>query len=362
MVYQEQFWLDKYWSDFGKKTWRLFKTSVELLGVLGESDEASKFVNLAALLAKHIVEKLSKHVDVEEPEFSGSKDAYLVVDFMKEIADFAIGKNPTVTLTWLLRNVSFEFVRVNFNTVMEKPERFDYLIKILGFKEIYTPPEILTGREIDLTFYHAPGYLDNVEVKTGVEHVGKGKFKYIIELIDKPNFENNSLASLITRLGLLSWEILRSKPGILSIFETVDAKAQFLELAQTKIPSKSREIVESRSIHALGDGRVYHIAEERVTPEGSILIKLVSDQYNVGIPMPKACRDAVFEFKGAIINVYEVCLETDIVLRETKHSYSSEPVRKLNVIEYIRGIQPLVYLGLWDIVYINGKHMLIARA
>jgi len=361
LVYEEQFWISKYWSKFAGDVWSLFKVSVELLGLLGSEEETSKYINLSALLTKHIVEKLSKYVEVEEPPSPGVKDAYLVVEFMKKISDFAIGKNPVVTLAWIFKNITYEYARVNFVSIAEKPERFDYLAKILELEEKYTPPEILTGREIDLTFYHAKGYLDHVELKVTIEHFGKGRFRYAVMFIDKPDFEKDSLASLIIRLGLLSWELLRSKPGILSIFDTVDARAQFLELAQSKIPSKAREIVESRPIRAVGDGKIFSLAEERIAPDGSILFKLVSDQYGVTVPMPKACRDVIYEYRGALVNVYEVCVETDILLRETKYSFSEQPLRKLNVIEYMRGIQPFIYLGLWDILYYSDKHILITR-
>lgn len=361
MVYDEQFWLDKYWSKFAGDTWGLFKISVELLGLISGEEEVSRYVNLSAQLSKHIVEKLSRYVEVEEPPAPGVKDAYLIVEFMKKISEFVIGKNPVVTLTWIFKNITFEYARVNFVSIAEKPERFDYLAKILELEEKYTPPEILTGREIDLTFYHAKGYLDHVELSGLVEHFGKGRFRYAILITDKPDFEKDSLASLIIRLGLLSWELLKSKPGILSIFDTIDAKAQFLEMAQSKIPSKAREIVDSKPIRVIGDGKIFSLAEEKVGPDGSIVFKLTSDQYGVTVPMPKACRDALYEYRGALVNVYEICVETDILLRETKCSFSEQPARKLNVIEYMRGIQPFVYLGLWDIIFQGDKHLLITR-
>lgn len=360
MVYNEIFWEDSYWARFGENVWRLFKISVELASILGK-DEALDYVNTTALISKYIVEKLSEHVELEEPEPPGVRDAFLVTEYMKAIADFAIGKNPTVTLAWVMRNITYEYIRVHFESVYEKPERFDYLANILGLEQIYEPPELLTGREIDLTFYHAPGYLDHIDIKPGVEHAGGGRFRYVLEIRDNPVFEKASIGSLIAKLGLLSWEILRRKPGILSIFETTDARNLYLELAISKIPPQASEIIESRSIHVLGDGRIYYFRDERIESDGTLKLIFVSDQYNVGVPIPKACRDVVYELKGPLVYIYEVCLETDLLLRENKHSISDESSRKINVVEFLRGIQPYVFLGLWDLVFKDDKFIVFSR-
>ncbi len=360
MVYEEHFWEDDYWSRFGKEVWRLFKVSSELIGVLGK-DEATDYVNTAAMLSKYIVEKLSEHVEIEEPEPPGVRDALLVTEFMKTIADFAIGKNPVTTLAWIMRNITYEYIRVNFESIYEKPERFDYLVNILGLEQIYEPPELLTGREIDLSFYHAPGYLDNTDILPGVEHAGGGRFRYVLKIRDRPDYEKMSIGALIVKLGLLSWEILRRKPGILSIFETTDARTLYLELAATKIPPQATEIIESKGIHVLGDGRIYYFKDEKFEPDGGITITLISDQYNVGVPIPKACRDSIYELRGPLVYIYEICLETDLLLRENKYSLSKEPSKKLNVVEYLRGIQPYIYLGVWDLVFKDNKFIVVSR-
>jgi len=360
MVYDQPFWMDSFWSSFGTFVWRLFKISTELSSIIG-SDESTEYINTIALISKHIVEKLSEHVDIEEPEEPGARDAYLVSEFMKNMAELAIGKNPVTTLAWVMRNITFEYARVNFEPIYEKPERFDYLSKMIGLELVYQPPELLTGREIDLSFYHLPGYLDNVEIEPSVDHAGGGRFRYVLKIREKTDFEKSSIGALIARLGLISWDLLRHKPGILSVFETTDARSMYLELAVSKIPPQASEIIESRAIHVFGDGKIYYFRDEKMGPDGSIHITFQSDQYNVSIPMPKACRDSLYELKGPLVYVYEICVESDMLLREYKYGFGKEPVKKLNIVEYLRGIQPYIFLGLWDIVSIDNRFMLISR-
>ena len=360
MVYEEKFWEEDYWSRFGTSVWALFKISVELLNILKE-DECVPYVNTVIQLTKHIVEKLSEYVEIEEPEPPGARDAMLVTQFMRTLADFAIGKNPTVTLAWVFRNVTFEYVRASFNTIYEKPERFNYLASILDLKQVYQPPELLTGGEIDLSFYHLNGYLENPIIEPLVEPASGGRFKYILRIRDKPDFGKSGVGALIVRLGMLAWEILREKPGILAIFETVDARSLYFDLARSRIPARATEIVESLAIHVLGDGKIYRFREEKVEADGTITLTFVSDEYNMGVPIPKSCRNVVYEFKGPLVHAYEFCQETDLLFRENKYEVSGEAKKKMNVVEFLRGIQPYLFLGVWDMFYLGDKFILFSR-
>ncbi len=349
MVYTEKFWQDTYWIRFGERVWRLFKTSTTLIGMLG-SDESVRYVELTAVIAKYLVEKLSEYVEMEEPESSGAMGAALITEYMRSVADFAIGKNPTVTLAWVFRNITFEYARASFESITEDPRRFDYLADILGLKVIYEPPELLTGGEIDLSLYHAPGYLDHITIHPGVVSLGGGRFKYILRITSEFKPEEESVGSLIVKLGLLAWEILRRKPGILAIYDTVDARSAYLELASGKIPSKAAEIVESLGLGVLGDGKIYTVKEESMNDKGEINIVFHSDQYTVRVPMPKACRDAVYGFNGPLVYAGAICLESDILLRENKYTIKDPAEKKTSIVEFLRGVQPYIYLGLWDIM------------
>ena len=360
MVYDEKFWEEDYWSRFGSEVWSLFKTAVELTSVLRE-DECLPYVNAVINVSKNIVEKLSEHVELEEPEPPGARDATLVTEFMRKIAGFAIGKNPTVTLAWVFRNVTYEYVRSSFDSIAEKPERFDYLASILGLKQVYQPPEILTSGEIDLSLYRISDYMENITIETSVEPGSGGRFKYVLRVRDKPELEKSSIGSLIIRLGMLAWEILRSKPGILAIFETVDARTLYLDLARSRIPARSTELVEALALHVLGDGKIYRFREEKIESDGSITLTFISDDYNVGVPIPKACRNVVYEFKGPLVHVYELCEETDLLLRETKYSVGDSVKKKFNVVEFLRAIQPYIFLGVWDTALIGDKFIIFSR-
>ncbi len=347
MVYTEKFWLDTYWIRFGERVWRLFKTSTVLIGMLG-TDESARYVELTAILTKYLVEKLSEYVELEEPEASGAVGAALITEYMRSIADFAIGKDPTVTLAWVFKNITFEYARASFDTIAEDPRRFDYLADILGLRVIYEPPELLTGGEIDLSLYHAHGYLDKIKINPGVISLGGSRFKYVLRITDEFKPEEESIGSLIIKLGLLAWEILRRKPGILAIYDTVDARSTYLELATGKIPPRSAEIVESLDLGVLGDGKIYTVKDEHMNDKGEINIVFESDQYTVGVPMPRACRDVVYGFKGPLVYSGDLCLESDILLREYKYEINEPSSKKTSVIEFLRGIQPYVFLGLWD--------------
>jgi hypothetical protein len=97
MVYGERFWEDTYWSSFGVRVWRFFKTCASLMDMLG-TDESSKYVELATLISKHLVEKLSEYVKLEEPESPGAVGGGAYHEVHEGLADFSIGKDPTVTL------------------------------------------------------------------------------------------------------------------------------------------------------------------------------------------------------------------------------------------------------------------------
>ncbi len=355
-----EFWREEYWSRFARDVWRLFIISNELASILGH-DEAAGYVEATALLTKHIVEKLSEYVEVEEPEHPGVTGAMLVSEYMKSLAEYAIGKNPVVTLAWVFRNITFEYARANYEEIREKPERFDYLAEILGLEPVYEPPELLTGGEIDLRLYHAVGHLDNVVFEPGSEHLGGNRFRYVFRIKDMIDYGKASIAALIIRLGMLSWEILHSKPGILSIFETTDARSMYLELASTKIPPLAHEIVETRGINVLGDGKVFYIRSERIDSDASINMEFFSDTYDVNVPMPKACRSAVYRINGPLVYSYDLCLSTDILLKENSYGFGDDARNRLNIVEFLRGIQPYVYLGVWDLVFIDDKILLYTR-
>ncbi len=359
MVYRERFWEDEYWSRFGSNIWLLFKTSNLLLQTLG-TDESASYVEKTALLTKYIVEKLSEYVDIEEPEPPGATGADLITYYMRMIADLAIGKNPTVTLVWVLRNISFEYIRASFDTVREDPSRFDYLANILGLQVVYEPPELLTGGEIDLSLYHAPGYLDNIVLKPRAESTGGGRFKYVLEITENINFEKQSIASLIIRLGLLSWEILRKKPGIFSIYETTDARSTYLELASAKIPSRAVELVEEIGLNVLGTGKIYIFKDEYLGENSSINLVYETDTYQVSVPVPKACLEALYELRGPLVFSGDFCLSTDILLKDTKYELG-DVKRKTNVVEFLRSIHPYIFLGLWDLVFLGNKILLVSR-
>ncbi len=359
MVFREKFWEDSYWSNFGSSVWLLFKTSTLLLNILG-SDESARYVEKTALLAKYIVEKLSEFIDIEEPEEPGARGADLVTLYMRMMADLAIGKNPTVTLAWIFRNISFEYARASFETIRDDPRRFDYLANILGLRVIYEPPELLTGGEIDLSLYHAPGYLDNLVFKARAESLGGGRFKYILEIGEKVDLEKQSVGALIVRLGLLSWEILGRKPGIFSIYEATDARTMYLELASTKIPTRARELVEEKDIIALGSDKIYFFKDEYIGENSSINLVYESDTYQAGVPMPKACSRSIYSFKGPLVFTTSLCASTDLLLRETKVEMGKEE-RKTNIVEFLRGIHPYIFLGVWDLLILEDKILLISR-
>lgn len=361
MVYEDRFWEDEYWTSFASRVWRLFKICNELIPILGR-DESIEYINTVTQLSKRIVEKLSEKVEVEEPEDTGLRDIQLIIEFMKTLAELSIGRDTTITIAWIMRNITFEYARSSFTTIRERPDRFDYLTNILDLVKIYDPPELLKTSEVDLTLYHANGYLDNVEVEPSIESTKGGRFRYIVRIRDRVDYEKDGLGSLIIRLGLISWEILRSKPGILSIFETIDARNMYLEMARSRIPTKASEIIETRSIQALGDGKIYSFRDEKIEHDGAITITLVSDQYSASVPLPVACRTSVYELKGPLVYAYNFCEETDLLFRNTKYSIDNEYRARFNAIEFLRGIQPYIYLGVWDQVFIsNNKFIIISR-
>uniref|UniRef100_A0A7C4DAC5 Uncharacterized protein n=1 Tax=Staphylothermus marinus TaxID=2280 RepID=A0A7C4DAC5_STAMA len=361
MVYEDKFWEEEYWSVFGSRVWRIFKICNELIPIIGK-DESIEYINTITQLSKYIVEKLSEKVEIEEPEDIGLKDIQLVIEFMKSIADIAIGKNTTVTLAWITRNITYEYIRANFTTIREKPDRFDYLASILDLTKLYDPPDLLKTSEVDLTMYHATGYLDNVEIESSIESVKGGRFRYVVKIRDKVNYEKDSLGSLIIRLGLMAWEILRRKPGIFSIFETIDPRNMYLEIARSRVPVKAHEIVETKSIQILGDGKVYSFKDEKIETDGSITITLASDQYSTSVPMPVACRTSVYELKGPLVYAYNFCQETDLLFKNTRYLIENEFRNRFNVVEFLRGIQPYIFLGLWDQIFIeNSKFIVISR-
>lgn len=363
LVYEDKFWEDEYWSGFGSRVWRLFKVGVELLSIVGK-DESSSYINTVVQLSKSIVEKLSERVEIEEPEDVGARDVMLVVEYMRSLAELAIGRDSTVTLAWVFRNTTFEYARASFTSIRERPERFDYLANILDLEKVYEPPDLLKSGEVDLSFYHATGYLDNVEIESSVEPMKGGRFRYIVKFRDRVDYERDGLGSLIVSLGLMSWETLRSKPGILAIFETIDPRSMYLEIARSRVPTKALEIVETRAIQALGDGKIYSLREERVEPDGTITITLASDQYSAGVPLPVACRAAVYELRGPLVYSYDFCQETDLLFRNTRHIFEKEHRNKYNVVEFLRGIQSYLFLGLWDQIFIDNrsKFVVVSRA
>jgi len=361
VVYEERFWEDEYWSRFGSGVWLLYKLSIEVSALL-KNDESLPYVNLIAELSKNIVEKLSEHVELEEPESPGGRDVSLVIEFMRRVAEYAIGKNPTVTLAWVMRCITYEYARASFTSIAEKPERFAYLAEILGMERVYQPPELLTGGLVDLALYRFKGYLEKPLIEAGVEVKSGGRFRYAIRISEKLDTSKASIGSLIVWLGLTSWELLRSKHGILAMFETTDARALYIDIARTRVPVKAVEITERLGLQVMGDGRIFKLRDERISGDRSITLTYVSDEYSVGIPMPKACRDVVYEFAGPIVQIHEFCSEADMLLREVKWSINSSVKRKVNVVEFMRGIQPYIFLGLWDLVLLDNGFVLLTRA
>ncbi len=359
MIYRERFWEEDYWTRFGERVWYLFKVSTSLIGILG-NDESTPYVELTAKLAKYIVEKLSEYVEVEEPVGSSVIGAELVTEYMRSLADFAIGKDYTVTLAWVFRNITFEYARASFDQISEDPRRFDYLADILGLRVIYEPPELLTGGEIDLSLYHAPGHMDHVELSLRAKSLGKGRFKYVVTLTDKFVPEESSIGALIVRLGLLAWEMLRRKPGIMAIYDTIDARTTYLELATSRIPPKATEVIESHGIGVLGDGRIFIFKREYVDTDGNIIVVVESETYTMGTPVHKACKETVYSWKGPLIHIHKFCTQTDLLLQETKYEIEDTD-RKINVVEFVRGIQPYIFLGLWDLILYDDKTMLYTR-
>jgi hypothetical protein len=195
-----------------------------------------------------------------------------------------------------------------------------------------------------LSIYHAAGFLDKPAFDVGAISLGGGRFRYVLKVTDTFKPSEEGIGSLIVRLGLLAWEVLRRKPGILAIYDTVDARSTYMELAIGKIPPKSAEIIESRDIGALGDGKIFTFKDDRIDEKGNIIVTFQSDDYKVEVPVPKACRDAAYTFKGPLVYKNSVCTETDILLKDNKYNIS-ETNNKLNAIEFLRGIQPHIFLG-----------------
>jgi len=202
--------------------------------------------------------------------------------------------------------------------------------------------------------------MDHVELSLRAKSLGKGRFKYVVTLTDKLVPEESSICALIVRLGLLAWEILRRKPGIMAIYDTIDARTTYLELATSKIPPKAAEVIESHGIGVLGDGKIFIFKKEYIDTDGNIIAVIESDTYTVGVPVPKACKEAVYSWKGPLIHIHRLCTQTNLLLQETKYEIENTD-RKINVVEFLRGIQPYIFLGLWDIILYEDKTILYSR-
>ena len=363
MSFEPKFWEDKFWEETGNRVWYLFEYAVRSLDVLSD-DDSGEYVRACAEISKGIVEKLSEYVDLSEPTIPEMSGAEAVIEFMKNLAELCIGRDYAVTLAWTLRFITIEYLLASYPVLKDKPEYIDKLFDILGSDVVYEPPAMFRTSEIDLTVYGFPGYLDNVSIETTSVRKGREGFVYKLVFRDKnPDIDKQSLGSLLVKLGLLSWHLLSRKPGILSIFETTDARTVYLERASTRVPVEVRDSVDSLGLAFLGDGSIFYYVDEYIGGENRHTIVYHSEQLKPGQPMPRACKDAYYVIKGGIVYKKRFCIESNISLDKTVYDVSEQLDWRTNILQFLRTLSPYIFLGIVDVVRIkNDQWLLIMRS
>ncbi len=358
MPFEPKFWEDSFWVSLGNRVWYLFEYAVRSLDVLGD-DDSGEYVRACAELSKGIVEKLSEYFELSEPVVPEMGGAEAVIEFMRNLAEFCIGRDHAITLAWTTRFITIEYVLASYPILKSKPDYLDKLFEILGSDVVYEPPSLFRSGEIDLTVYGFPGYLDDVSIEVSSVRKDKEQFVYKVLFRDKSfNVDKQSLGSLLIKLGLLAWHILSRKPGILSIFETTDARTIYLERASTRIPSEARDSMESIDLGFFGDGRKFYFEDEYIG-EGGHVIVYRSDPYKAAYPIPKACKEAFYYIKGGVVYKKSICMETTLTLSKTTQSFSEQPGWKANILQFLRTLSPYIFLGIVDIVKLKSDQWVL---
>ncbi|GEM_PF-2041775 len=359
MPFEPKFWEKRFWTDTGNRVWRLLELARLSLDVL-KGDESEEYIRASAVLSKAIVEKISEEYELEEPELPELSGADAVTEYMKQLADTAIGRDEAVTLAWTIRFTTLEYIFASYPVLKAKPELLDTLLDFLGSDLVYDPPNIFKSGDIDLTIYAFKGYLDNVDLVIDIVHEGKEQFRYRLKIIDKETDPSKQgLGSLLVKLGLVSWYIISRRPGLLTIYRSPDIRSVYLDRAGTRIPSVARELVDSMGVVFLGDGSPFHIDSETVSGNGQHIVIFSSEQYKPSFPMPKACKDSVYTVHGGIFSRKGLCVETNITLSEANYSFTEESNWRVSAIELLRSLSPYIFLGVIDVVRLSNDQWII---
>ncbi len=362
MPFEPRFWEDKFWRGIGERVWTLLEYARHSLDVL-KGDESEEYIKASALISKTIVEKISEEFELSEPEIPELSGADAVTEYMKLLAEMAIGRDEAITLAWTLRFITLEYLYASYPVLKAKPELADELLGRLGSDLVYDPPSMFKTSDIDLTIYAFKGYLDNINVTADIVREGGEKFRYKLVIRDKEaDPEKQSLGSLLVKLGLLSWYIMAARPGLLTIYRTTDVRGVYLDRAGTRVPSAARDLVDEVGVVFLGDGSPFTFFREYIGEKGAHIIEFTSEQYKPSFPVPKACKESVYVVHGGIIRRRNLCVEANITLSKVNYILGEESEWKTSAVEFLRGLSPYIFLGVVEVVRLqNDEWILITR-